>query len=214
MVGWLPLSNAALRSLESQYPVPVESLNSFVGLVVLGGDIDVPRGARGSKGFVLSDGGQRVTTSVALSRQYPHLLILFTAGEIEPSSVWNTSANPAQQFFGNMGVPSERVLYERAARTTYENAILSASMPGVDKTEPWLLVTSAWHMPRSMALFRAAGWNVTPYPVGFRSVDHTPWTDYSMARGIVRWRLVMHEVIGLAVFAALGLADFDDFRLM
>ena len=208
LVGWLPLSNAALRSLESQYPVPVESLNSFVGLVVLGGDIDVPRGARGSKGFVLSDGGQRVTTSVALSRQYPHLLILFTAGEIEPSSVWNTSANPAQQFFGNMGVPSERVLYERAARTTYENAILSASMPGVDKTEPWLLVTSADHMPRSMALFRAAGWNVTPYPVGFRSVGQTRWTDYSLKRGAVRWRLVLHEVVGLAAFRVLGLADF------
>jgi uncharacterized SAM-binding protein YcdF (DUF218 family) len=204
----MPLSDAALRSLESKYPVPAGSLNTFVGLAVLGGDIDVPRGVRGSKGFVLSDGGQRVTTSVDLSRQYPHLLILFTAGEIEPSSVWNTSANPAQQFFDSMGVPSERVLYDRAARTTYENAILSAKVPGVDKTQPWLLVTSAWHMPRSMALFRAAGWNVTPYPVGFRSVGPTPWTDYSLARGAVRWRLVLHEVIGLAAFAALGLADF------
>ena len=106
-----------------------------------------------------------------------------------------------------MGVPSERVLYERAARTTYENAIFSASVRGVEKAKPWLLVTSAYHMPRSMALFRAAGWNVTPYPVGFRSVGHTSWTDYSLARGAVRWQLVLHEVIGLAAFAALGLAD-------
>ena len=208
LVGWMPLSNAALRSLESKYPVPVGSLNPFVGLVVLGGDIDVPRGMGGSKGFVLSDGGQRVTTSVALSRRYPHLLILFTAGETEPSSVWNTSANPAQQFFDSMGVPSECVLYERAARTTYENAILSASVPGVDKTRPWLLVTSAYHMRRSMALFRAAGWNVTPYPVGFRSSSQTQWTEYSLARGALRWQFVLHEVLGLAAFAALGLADF------
>ena len=149
-----------------------------------------------------------MTTSVALSRQHPHLLILFTAGEIEPSSVWNTSANPAQQFFDSMGVPSERVLYERAARTTYENAILSAAVPGVDKAQPWLLVTSAYHMRRSMALFRAAGWNVTPYPVGFRSIGHTPWTDYSLARGAVRWQFVLHEVVGLVAFATLGLADF------
>ena len=208
LVGWMPLSDAALRSLESKYPLPAGSLSPFVGLVVLGGDIDVPHGVGGSQGFVLSDEGQRVTTSVALSRRYPHLLILFTAGEAEPSSVWNTSANPAQQFFDSMGVPSERVLYERAARTTYENAILSASVPGVDKNQPWLLVTSASHMPRSMALFRAAGWNVTPYPVGFRSVGHTPWTDYSLARGALRWRVVLHEVIGLAAFAALDLADF------
>ena len=208
LVGWMPLSNAALRSLESKYPAPGGSLNAFEGLIVLGGDIDVPRGAHGNQGFVLSDGGQRVTTSVALLRRYPHLLILFTAGEIEPSSVWNTSANPAQQFFDRMGVESERVLLERAARTTYENAILSASVPGVDKTKPWLLVTSAWHMPRSLALFRAADWNVTPYPVDFRSNSYTPWTDYSFERGAARWQLVLHEVLGLVAFAAVGLADF------
>ena len=107
-----------------------------------------------------------------------------------------------------MGIPSGRVLYERAARTTYENAILSAAVPGVDKAQPWLLVTSAYHMRRSMALFRAAGWNVTPYPVGFRSIGHTPWTDYSLARGAVRWQFVLHEVVGLVAFATLGLADF------
>lgn len=118
LMGWMPLSNAALRLLENQYPIPPRSLSPFVGLVVLGGDIDVPRGAGASKGFVLSSRGPRVTTSVALSRRYQHLLILFTAGEIEPSSVWNTPANPAQQFFENMGVPSKRMLYERAARTT------------------------------------------------------------------------------------------------
>ena len=149
-----------------------------------------------------------MTTSAALSRQYPHLLILFTAGEIEPSSVWNTSANPAQQFFDSVGIPSKRMLYERAARTTYENAILSAAVPGVDKAQPWLLVTSAYHMLRSMALFRAAGWNVTPYPVDFLATSQTPWTDYSLARGAVRWRLVLHEVVGLVAFATLGLADF------
>ena len=44
LVGWMPLSNAALVSLESQYSVPVTSLDQYVGLVVLGGDIDVPRG--------------------------------------------------------------------------------------------------------------------------------------------------------------------------
>lgn len=208
LVGWLALPNAVLRLLESQYAVPTESLAPYAGLVVLGGDIDVPRGAHDGRGFVLSDGGQRMTTSVALSRQYPHLQLLFTGGQSDIIDRGISVADAARAYYTSVGVPPERVLYERAARTTYENAILSASVPGVDKTQPWLLLTSAWHMPRSMALFRAAGWNVTPYPVGFVSVGHTPWTDYSLARGAVRWRLVLHEVIGLAAFAALGLADF------
>lgn len=207
LVGWMPLSHAALRSLESHYAAPTGSLSPYVGLVVLGGDISVPRGATtGNKGFVLSGGGQRMTSAATLSREYPHLFILFTAGEVAPSSVWKTAANPAQRFFESRGVPPDRTLYERAARTTYENAVLSTAVPGVDKSQPWLLLTSASHMPRSMALFRAAGWNVTPYPVGFSSAEPTPWTDYSLVRGNVRWRIVLHEVLGLAAFSALGLA--------
>ena len=208
LVGWIHLPNTALRSLESQYAVPTGSLNSYVGLVVLGGDIDVPRGAHDTRGFVLSDGGQRMTTSVDLSRQYPHLQLLFTGGQSDIIDRGISVADAARKYYLSMGIPSERVLYERAARTTYENAILSASVPGVDKTQPWLLVTSAWHMPRSMALFRAAGWNVTPYPVDFRSSSHTQQTEYSLARGALRWQLVLHEVVGQVAFAALGLADF------
>jgi uncharacterized SAM-binding protein YcdF (DUF218 family) len=52
-------------------------------------------------------------------------------------------------------------------RITSENTVLAAAMPGVDKSRPWLLVTSAWHMPRALATFRAGGWSVTPYPVDY-----------------------------------------------
>lgn len=206
LVGWMPLPNALLCLLESQYAVPDLSTAPYRGMVVLGGGIAVVDARQGRSRFVLNEAAERMTVPVELQRQHPHLLILFTAGEIDPESVWNTSANPAQQFYESMGVPPERVLYERAARTTYENAILSAALPGVDKTQPWLLVTSAWHMPRSMALFRAAGWNVTPYPVDFRSGSHTPCTDYSLARGALRWQLVLHECLGLAAYAVAGRA--------
>jgi uncharacterized SAM-binding protein YcdF (DUF218 family) len=47
----------------------------------------------------------------------------------------------------------------------------------MSKTRPWLLVTSAWHMPRALATFCAAGWNVTPYPVDYRTGIRTPWTE-------------------------------------
>ncbi len=145
---------------------------------------------------------------VALSRQYPHLRLLFSGGQSDIIDRGISVADAAREFYASMGVPPERVLYERAARTTYENAIFSALVPGVDKTQPWLLVTSAWHMPRSMALFRAAGWNVTPYPVDFCARSDTPWTSYSLRRGALRWQLVLHEVGGMVAFAVLGLATF------
>lgn len=208
LVGWMPLPNALLRSLESQYSVPDGSLHPYVGLVVLGGEIDVPRRAGDRRHFVLSNDAQRMKIPVALSRQYPHLRLLFSGGQSDIIDRGISVADAAREFYASMGVPPERVLYERAARTTYENAIFSALVPGVDKTQPWLLVTSAWHMPRSMALFRAAGWNVTPYPVDFCARSDTPWTSYSLRRGALRWQLVLHEVGGMVAFAVLGLATF------
>jgi uncharacterized SAM-binding protein YcdF (DUF218 family) len=79
-------------------------------------------------------------------------------------------------------------------------------MAGVDVKKPWLLVTSAWHMPRAMATFEKAGWNVTPYPVDFRTGRSTPWTDYSLSDGAAKWQLVLHELLGLWVYQLTGRA--------
>jgi uncharacterized SAM-binding protein YcdF (DUF218 family) len=95
---------------------------------------------------------------------------------------------------------------EDRSRNTFENAVLSAAMVGVDVKKPWLLVTSAWHMPRAMATFEKAGWNVTPYPVDFRTGHSTPWTDYSLSDGAAKWQLVLHELLGLWVYQLTGRA--------
>lgn len=63
-----------------------------------------------------------------------------------------------------------------------------------------LLVTSAWHMPRSMAEFEAVGCKVTPYPVDFRTGDATPLTEYSVAYSLMRWQTALHEWLGLLVY--------------
>ena len=78
--------------------------------------------------------------------------------------------------------------------------MLGAAVPGVDITQPWLLVTSARHMPRALAVFRAVGWHVAPFPVDYRSAGFSRWTDYSLARGAVRWQLVLHEWMGFAAY--------------
>jgi uncharacterized SAM-binding protein YcdF (DUF218 family) len=62
-----------------------------------------------------------------------------------------------------VGIPESRLLFERAATNTCENAVLSAGLEGVDITQPWLLMTSAAHMPRALATFKVVGWNVTAY---------------------------------------------------
>ncbi len=199
VIGWLPLPDALLWHMESQYPAPEGSLKPYVGMVVLGGAISMPYGEQDVRRYTLGSASQRMTAPVALMRQYPHLLLLFSGGKGDVIGREISVADAAREFYASMGASPERLLYERAARNTYENAALSAKVPGVDKTQPWLLVTSAWHMPRSMALFQREGWNVTPHPVDYVTGSYTPWTHYSITEGARRWEMLLHEVVGLAV---------------
>jgi hypothetical protein len=78
-----------------------------------------------------------------------------------------TEVEIARRMLPAIGIAPERIVYEDRSRNTHENAQFTRDMlnPGAD--EIWLLVTSAWHMPRSMGVFRAAGFPVVPYPVDY-----------------------------------------------
>jgi uncharacterized SAM-binding protein YcdF (DUF218 family) len=206
--GWEPLPDALLRQLETQQPGPAPgtSLQRYTGVVVLGGALEPAYVWQGQSQPALNEAAERMTMPVAMLQQYPHLRVLFTGGEGELFADGLTEADRAKIFFDSMGVAPERVLYESASRTTFENAVFSATVPGINRVQPWLLLTSASHMPRAMAAFRKAGWNVTPYPVDFRSGSRTPWTQYSLVRGAQKWHLALHELAGLLAYRLAGRA--------
>jgi uncharacterized SAM-binding protein YcdF (DUF218 family) len=115
-----------------------------------------------------------------------------------------SEAQRAKMFFDSVGLAGPGVEYEGASRTTHENATLTSQLQGIDITQRWLLVTSAWHMPRSMATFTKAGWNVTAYPVDFRTGLATPWNEYSVGSGLRSWQLVLHEYLGWVAYRMTG----------
>jgi uncharacterized SAM-binding protein YcdF (DUF218 family) len=197
-----------LRQLEVQHPGPAPgtSLQKYAGVVLLGGALEPAYVWQGHGQAALNDAAERMTVPIALLQQYPHLRLLFTGGDGELFAQGPTEADRAKIFFDSMGVSPQRIAYESASHTTYENAILTAVVPGVDPAQPWLLLTSASHMPRAMATFRKAGWNVTPYPVDFRTGTHTPWTQYSLALSAAKWHLALHEMAGLLAYRLVGRA--------
>ena len=144
-------------------------LQRYAGVIVLGGALEPSYVWQGHAPPALNEAAERMTAALPLLQRHPDLKLLFTGGEGELLAKGLTEAERARLFYANMGVAPQRLLFESASRTTYENAVLSAALPGVDKTRPWLLLTSAWHMPRAMATFEKAGWNVTPWPVDFRT---------------------------------------------
>ncbi|MDD5028804.1 MAG: YdcF family protein [Rhodoferax sp.] len=208
VLGWEPLPDALLRQLEQRYP-PVgrqQIAAQTVGVVVLGGALESAYVWSVPGQSALNDAAERLTEALALLHQQPQLKLLFTGGEGELLGSDLTEAERARLFFEAQGVLPAQIIYEAASRTTYENALLSKTVPGVDASQPWLLLTSAMHMPRAMATFRKVGWNVTAYPVDFRAGMHTPWVQYSMDQGVKKWRMALHEIIGLLAYRLSGRA--------
>ncbi len=206
--GWEILPDAGIRRLENTYPPQATppDLKNFAGIIVLGGALESASLWEGRTQPALNSAAERMVAPLPLMQQHPHLRLLFTGGEGELWAQALTEAQRADIFYRAMGLAPERLILEDRSRNTFENAVLSAAVAGVDIKKPWLLVTSAWHMPRSMATFEKAGWNVTPYPVDFRTGQSTPWTDYSLSDGASRWQLLLHEWLGLWVYQRTGRA--------
>jgi len=200
--GWEPLPDALLRRLEDPYTrtPSAQEVQSYQGVVVLGGALEPSHVWEGRSQFALNDAGERMVAPLVLLRQKPDLQLLFTGGEGDLLDQGLSEAARARVFYRSLGLPPERLFFEDQSRTTFENAVLSAKVAGIDPTQPWLLVTSAWHMRRSLATFQKAGWNVTPYAVDFATGSRTPWTSYSLVRGSRKWALLLHEWLGLLAY--------------
>jgi uncharacterized SAM-binding protein YcdF (DUF218 family) len=203
LLGFEAGPNALLRALENRYPVPTaEAVGRHVGVMVLGGATEHPDIYQAHGQVPLGGAAERMTVPVGLIRQHPQLQLVFSGGEGRLLATGVTEAELAKAFYQQQGVDMGRVVLEGGSRTTRENAIQVAAMLGERCKQPWLLVTSAWHMPRSVPEFEAVGCQVTPYPVDFRTGATTAWTEYSLARSLLLWQTALHEWLGLWVYGA------------
>ena len=165
--------------------------------------------AAGRGAHALNESAERMTEAAALARRYPNAKVLFTGGSIEILGAPTVGADAAEIVLRDLGVGSDRLILERKARNTAENAILAKQIADPRPGERWLLVTSAWHMPRSMGLFRKAGFDVEPWPSDYRTAGPgDAWMLFgSPVEGLRRLDFVVKEWLGLAVNRLTGKSD-------
>jgi uncharacterized SAM-binding protein YcdF (DUF218 family) len=203
-IGVTAVPRSVLRALEDTYVPTTVALESLAGAIILGGSEDA--GIKGvERGQVLFNGaGERLTTGARLLRQYPNYVLVHTglSGRLDPRGM--SESEMARRFFTEQGVDLSRVFFENRARDTYENALLTKQLPGVDTTRRWLLVTSAIHMPRSMAVFEKLGWHVEAMPVDYQTGRTISLWHYSIVGGAADWQTVIHEILGFVAYWASG----------
>jgi uncharacterized SAM-binding protein YcdF (DUF218 family) len=165
--GFSPLGNWVLYPLESRFPPWDAARGAPDGMVVLGGSIEADLSV--AHGLAVTSGGaDRVIAAAALAHRYPKARIIYSGGSSKLIFDDAREADYATALFESLGVSRERLTMERRSRNTQENAEFSKALAAPKNGERWLLVTSAYHMPRSVGLFRKAGFVVEPYPVDWR----------------------------------------------
>jgi uncharacterized SAM-binding protein YcdF (DUF218 family) len=207
LVWLLPVDQWALLPLEDRFPQVAQPPSHVDGIIVLGGavllDLTADRGIPS-----MNDAAERMTTGVALALRYPTARLVFTGGRgsLMPGEL--TEADAARALFVSLGVAPARLVMESASRTTYDNAVMTKALVQPQPGQTWILVTSAAHIPRSVGLFRAAGWPVLPWPVGYKSAHGlTSWLPYSLGKHLLQLDEAMHEWIGLVAYRIMGRTD-------
>ncbi len=205
VIAFGPMGHFLAAPLESRFPLPPNDMTPPDGIVVLGGSVDEE--LSGQMGRVaLNDAAERLTAPIELLRRYPHARLVFTGGSAALTGAVYTEARAVQQFWREAGLDRGDVLYEDHSRNTFENAVFTRDLVKPKAGERWLLVTSAMHMPRSVGVFRKAGFPVIAYPVDFRT-NGDFWRPHlaSLTQSAVgATDFAAHEWIGLVAYYLTG----------
>jgi uncharacterized SAM-binding protein YcdF (DUF218 family) len=206
--GFSPLGNWLLYPLEQRFPPWDAAGGAPDGIIVLGGPIDGDLSAAHGTA-VVRNAPDRIIAAAALAHRYPNARMVFSGGS--PNLISNDAreADYAGAILESLGVARSRLIIERRSRNTLENAEFSKALVAPHDGERWLLVTSAYHMPRSVGLFRKAGFAVEPYPVDWRvggRDDLFAFTNLGVD-GLERTDIAVREWMGLAAYRATGKID-------
>ena len=197
------ITNRLLRPLERKYDtfeiesssVVPETVNKSVieFVVVLGGghtsDPELPLISQIGKDSLI-----RLIEGIRIYRKYPGAKLILSGGAVfDPVSEAEIMARVARE----MGVPERDVILESKSQDTRDEALFIKPIVG---NEPFVLVTSASHIPRSMALFKKLGMNPIPSPIGHSVKDRqglSPSFFFPGSGSIRNAELAIHEYLGL-----------------
>lgn len=194
----LPLGDLFLQPIERTYRAE-PSLGQVGGIIVLGGGEDARASAFWGH-MQLNEGGERYTAALALARRFPQARLLFTGGSgalLDLSGAETSEADMAGRFFRDQGIAPERLLLEGKSRNTAENARLSLALATPAADETWVLVTSAFHMPRAIRSFEATGWTgLVPWPVDYRTSAFSDGIGWNLTRNLQVLNIAIREQVG------------------
>lgn len=205
LLGVLPIGPLMLSYLERQYPLPQTLPEKIDGIIVLGGAFDSNLSAKTGL-LAANDHIDRMFCFVDLARKYPQAKLVFSGGAGDILNPDAMEADDASAFFKLVRLDNREILYENKSRNTYENAFYSKEMLKPASGENWIVTTSAYHIPRTVGIFKKLDWNIIPYGCDPKTLG----TNDVLSRipnatgNYYMLNLAVKEMIGMAVYKITG----------
>src|SRR5690606_1491079 len=206
--GWTTFGALLLHPLEDRFQKPDPVAEQVAGIIVLGGGfegaINLVRG-----GYELNASGDRFVEAAVLARRYPDTRLIISGGSGSVLLDGEGDADTAPRLLEALGVEKDRIELENQSRDTYENAMMTRQMVEPKPEQRWLLVTSAFHMPRSVLLFRKAEFHVIPWPVDYKTAgnESVGLAEDNLLDNLRNTSTAMREWIGLVAYRLTGRTD-------
>lgn len=205
VVGLTPLTDLLIQPLEARFERADVDKGDIAGIIVLGGAED--RRLDGKRELMaLNESAERITETAVLARRLPNARVVFSGGSDALIGTKIPEAVNTARLLTALGVSVERLTLEARSRNTAESAAYSKEIVAPKPGERWVLVTSAWHMPRSIGCFRAVGFEVEAWPVDYRSAGQFEWLKFHkrFPDGLQRLDFVVKEYVGLFAYRLTG----------
>ena len=202
-----PLPSLLIRSLEKQYP-PVTTFPAATAIVLLGGG-EVARMPPRLYDEI-NAAGDRILYAARLAKQHVAPRLIITGGNVDfLRTVEGSEAEASYRICTEqLGVDSSCILLENKARTTYENALFTRRLiDSLKLPRTVILVTSAMHMPRAVAVFKKLGMTVYPAPANFLADDPAPFKIMGLfptSTALDNSSNALHEIYGMIAYKLLG----------
>jgi len=204
LVGIVPIGHWLIIPLEDRFPRPASPPADVTGIIILGGaQSNAVTAARGI--LATNDYAERLIEGLSLARRFPNARVVFSGGSPELIGERPSEAIVNAALLELLPVTGDRVVMEERSRNTFENAVYTKQLINPAPDEVWLLVTTAFHMPRSIGVFRAVGWDVVPWPVDYQTTGRFEFDlSIDIAGGLNNLNIAMHEIIGLVAYRLMG----------
>jgi len=192
------VSAALIVPLERRFPNR-EVSERIDGIIVLAGGFSILKSGTVQFGTL-----NRIVQGLAITRQHPEAKLIFSGGSGSVLSQAYREADYMKAQSVLLGISPERILIDRKSRNTRENALETANLlKDYNQKNPdarWVLITSAFHMPRAIGCFRMAGIDPIPY-----SVDYLWNGDYKFMflpspDNLINSRTAIKEWMGLIAY--------------